>query len=49
MKFCILASWFLSPMSKNSGLRGVKSKKISCHPKERSKERSEGERCLSQS
>jgi len=26
------ASWFLSPMSKNSSLRGVKSKTINSHP-----------------
>jgi len=30
--FCILASWFLSSMSKNSIFEELKSKKISIHP-----------------
>jgi len=31
-ELCILASWFLSLMSKNSVFRGVKPKKISSQP-----------------
>ena len=48
-ELCILASWFLSPMSKNSVINELRVRRLAVIQEEIVEERLEGEKCLSRS